>query len=493
MRKYSISLLILSLFAVVGLSITAVLGQTAVDAHDAALVSDDGVSVTLYNEGSALVQDRRTFDLRTGLNLVNFTDIAATIDSTSVNFVSLTDPTGTVVLEQNYVYDLVNSAALVERYLDEQIEITTVDSKVYAGQLLTGRGSFIIRADDGEVIEVENSFVRDLRFPDLPDALITRPTLRWLISAAQDGPQQVELTYLTSGMGWTADYNLLLATDNASVDVNGWVTLNNRSGTTYTDAQLKLVAGDVNRIQPQADRSLAAPMAPPGTMTAMATPAVQQREFFEYQLYEVSRAVTVGDNQTKQVEFVTETGVPATTFYVYDGSPRFGGYRNPIVQQNYGITSVAVVDNYLEFTTDEEDGLGADLPAGRVRVYQEDVDGAALFIRQGRIDHTPEGEDVEVFLGTTVDLTGSRTQTDFTLVSNTVLQETVEIRLRNFKDTTPVEIRVPERLNRWSNWEILSSSHEFEQVNAHAIEFRVDVSPRTETVLTYTVQYSWLP
>jgi len=152
-----------------------------------------------------------------------------------------------------------------------------------------------------------------------------------------------------------------------------------------------------------------------------------------------------------------------------------------------------VVNNYLEFTTDEEDGLGADLPAGRVRVYQEDVDGAALFIRQGRIDHTAEGEDVEILLGTAVDLNGSRTQTDFTLISNNVLQETYEIRLRNFKDTAPVEIRVPERLNRWSNWEILNSSHEFEQLNSNSIEFRVDVVPRTETVITYTVQYSWLP
>jgi len=201
--------------------------------------------------------------------------------------------------------------------------------------------------------------------------------------------------------------------------------------------------------------------------------------------------VTVGDNQTKQVEFVTETGVPATTFYVYDGSPRFGGYRNPIVQPNFGIINVSVVNNYLEFTTDEEDGLGADLPAGRVRVYQEDVDGAALLIGENRIDHTPEGEDLEIYLGNAFDLVGERTQTNFNLVSNNVLQETYEIRLRNRKDNDTVEIRVPERLNRWSNWEILNSSHEFEQLNSHTIEFRVDVAPDEEVVITYTVQYSW--
>jgi hypothetical protein len=220
-------------------------------------------------------------------------------------------------------------------------------------------------------------------------------------------------------------------------------------------------------------------------------PPVEQREFFEYQLYEIPRAVTISNNETKQIEFVTDTDVPASTFYVYDASNRFFGYGSIITDRGYGQTGVTDVQNYLEFTTNEENGLGADLPAGRIRVYQEDVDGAALLIGEDRIDHTPQGEDVTLYLGNAFDLVGERTQTDFQLITGRVLQETYEIRLRNRKDDETVEIRVPERLTRWSNWEILNSSHEFEQINAHTIEFRVDVPPGEETVLSYTVQYSW--
>lgn len=233
------------------------------------------------------------------------------------------------------------------------------------------------------------------------------------------------------------------------------------------------------------DRAQAAPM------DAMGGAGVVQREFFEYQLYEVERAVTIGDNETKQVEFVTGTNIPAKTYYVYNGSVPFYGYGGPITDQYYGQMGITDVQNYLEFTTGEEEGLGADLPAGRVRVYQEDVDGAALLIGENRIDHTPEGEDINIYLGNAFDLVGERTQTNFRLVSRSVLQETYEIKLRNRKDDQTVEIRVPERMFRWSNWEILESSTGFEKLNAFTIEFLVDVPPGEEVTITYTVQYSW--
>jgi hypothetical protein len=452
---------------------------------------DSGVSLTIYNQGTALVQDRRAFDLQSGLNTLDFTDVAASIDATSVNFKSLTDPDGTLVLEQNYIYDLVGSGALLERYLDETIEITTDDGTQFTGQLLSGRGGeAILRQSDGQVIVAQLSKIRDLRFPALPDGLITRPTLRWLLNSAQAGAQQVELTYLTGGMNWSADYNVLLSADNTALDMTGWVTLTNTSGATFTDAQVKLVAGDVNRLPQETDRGfyenevlMAAPMA--------ADSSVAQREFFEYQLYEINRPVTVADNETKQVEFVTATGVPAHTFYVYNGSGQFYGYYSPITDVGYGLTGITDVQNWLEFTTDEEDGLGADLPAGRIRVYQEDVDGAALLIGENTIDHTPEGEDVQIYLGNAFDLVGERKQTTFNLLSRTVLEESYEIRIRNRKDSDTVEVRVPEHLFRWSNWEILNASHEYTQQDSSTIEFRVDVPPGGETVITYTVRYSW--
>jgi len=456
--------------------------------------TSDSVAVTVYNEGTALIRDQRTLTLDEGLNTVNFTDVAATIDRTSVTFNSVSNPDGTFVLEQNYIYDLVNSDALLTRYLDEIINITTSDGTVYTGQLLSGRNSeAILRADNGEVLVINLSDARDIRFPSLPDGLITRPTLQWLLSSSTAGEQQVELTYLAGGMNWSADYNVLLGTDETSLDINGWVTLNNNSGRAFDNAQLKLVAGELNRVRPDAPvaRTQALAMDMEEDM-AFDGNAVEQRELFEYQLYEIGRPVTVGNNETKQIEFVTGSAVQATTFFVFDVSPQFGAYYSPIdYPEGYGTYTEGVVQTFLEFNTGEESGLDADLPAGRIRVYQEDVDGAGLLIGENFIDHTPNGEDVRIYLGNAFDLVGERTQTNFEFVSNNVIQETFEIRLRNRKDNETVEIRIPERLYRWSDWEIVESSVAFVQENSSTVEFRVNVEPDVEQVVTYTVQYTF--
>src|SRR5690606_33850642 len=346
-------------------------------------------------------------------------------------------------------------------YLDQTIEVVTTDGTEYRGQLLSGRGEIILRDESGQVIVVSPDNIRDLRFPELPGGLITRPTLRWLLQSGTDGNQQVELTYLTSGMNWSADYVVLLATDNASRDLNGWITLNNTSGASYSDATVKLIAGDVNRL-PEYDREEMLYMDGAVMAQAAPPPQVQQRNFYEYNLYECQRPVPVVDNETKQVEFVSGTNVPANTFYVYSASTPF--YGGLVTDQYYGQTGVTDVQNYLEFTTSEENGLGADLPAGRIRVYQEDIDGAALLIGENRIDHTPEGEAIQIFLGNAFDLVGERTQTDFRLLGANVLEETYEIRLRNHKEDQAVEIRVPEHLFRWSNWEILNASADYTQI-----------------------------
>jgi hypothetical protein len=481
MRKFMVLGFVMALL---GLSLATV------NAQEGEAAESDGVILAIYNQGTALVRDRRTFDLDEGVNTVNFTDVASAIDPTSVSFTSLTDPDGTTVLEQNYVYDLVNSTALLARYLDQTITVITEDGTSFTGQLLSGRSEIILRQEDGQVIVVVPGQIRDIRFPDLPGGLITRPTLRWLVQSGQSGPQQVELTYLTGGMNWSADYILLLNNDNSALDLNGWITLNNTSGTSYTDALVKLVAGDVNRL-PEAQAMEEREVLAMDAMAAPAAPPVAQREFYEYQLYEITRPVTVADNETKQVEFVTGTGVPAHTFYVYDASQPYYFYGSPLTDPGYGNTGITDVQNYLEFTTDEESGLGADLPAGRVRVYQEDVDGAALLIGENFIDHTPEGEEVELYLGNAFDLVGERTQTSFNQLASNVLEETYEIHLRNRKDDESVEIRVPEHLFRWSNWEILDASHEYAQTDSSTIEFRVIVPPGGEEVITYTVRYTW--
>jgi hypothetical protein len=449
----------------------------------------DGVSITVYNQGSSLIQDRRTFTLQAGESTVDFTDVATAIDSTSVSVKSLTDPQGTFVLEQNYVYDLVDTPALLRRYIDQVIEVTMGDGTVYTGTLLSGSYDIILRQADGQVVVLRPSEARDVRFPSLPDGLITRPTLRWLMDSERGGQQQLELRYLSGGLSWTADYNITLGEGNTNLDINGWVTVTNTSGTGFTNAQLKLVAGDVNRIV----ENYAMDMAMPEIAMARAapTPQVEQREFFEYQLYEVARRVTLGNNQTKQVEFVSRTGVPANTFYVYNGSMGFYGYNYPISDQYYGNSGVTTVGTYLEFSTAAEGGLDADLPQGRVRVYQKDTDGAALLIGENTINHTPKGEKIQLYLGNAFDLVGERTQLTYQMISSNVVQETYQIRLRNRKDSETVEIRVPEVLYRWSNWQILESSHEYTKTDSSSIEYRVQVPPQGETVITYTVQYTF--
>ncbi len=452
------------------------------------------VSLTVYNAGTALVIDRRTFELKQGLNEIQFTDVAAQIDPTSVNFKSVTDP-NTYVVEQNYRYDLVGSSALLQRYIDEQIRVITVDGTAYEGRLLNGSSEIILMTDTGEVVVVTYSSIRDIQFPQLPDGLITRPTLVWLVESSIDGPQEVEVTYLTGGVSWQADYNVILNADESALDLTGWVTLNNSSGATFTDAQLKLVAGDLNRVvygqqagqvQPGYDQAYAYPTS---------TPAVQQRDLFEYKLYEISRRVTIQNNETKQIEFVTGTAIPATKFYVFDALTDayyydYLYYGGPVIDQTYGQSISSDIKTYVEFSTDEE-GLNADVPAGRVRLFKKDTDGSALLIGEDSVDHTPKGETIQLYVGNAFDLVGERLQTDFQYSGYLQLDESFTIKLRNRKDDQPVEIRVVEYLFRWSEWQILSSNKEYTKTSSSTIEYRVIVNPGEEVQIDYTVHYQW--
>jgi hypothetical protein len=454
---------------------------------------DKHVSLTIYNQGTSLVRDRRTVELQAGTNTLDFTDVTSQIDATSVTLTTPDDPNGTLVLEQNYLYDLVGADALLRRYLDQAIEVTTEDGEYFAGRLLSANGihEIILQTEDGRVAYVKGEKIRDVRFPSIPGGLITRPTLRWLLNTEKAGSRAIELTYLTYGMNWTADYNILLATDNKTFNINGWVTLENTSGGTFVDAQVKLVAGDVKRLPaPERYGRDFVAVAPAGAYLG-ATKRVEQREMFEYQLYEISRPVTVANNETKQVEFVAVQAVPANLYYLFEPYSHFYGYSQPIVERTGMGSDVKTVATRLEFSTGEDKGLGKDLPAGRIRVYQADTDGAAVLIGENTLKHTPKGETVDIELGNAFDLVAERHQMDFRQMRKNLLEEDYEIRLRNRKDTQTVQIRVRERLFRWSNWEIRTSSQPFTKVNSSTIEFRVDVPPGEEVVLSYTVRYSW--
>ena len=452
--------------------------------------AEGGLALTVYNQGTALVRDRRQFNLRQGLNELRFGDVASSIDPTSVLFTSLSDPSGTSVVEQNYEFDLVGAAALLEKYLDQEINVVTQDGTLYSGTLLSGRGDVILQDNDGRVTVVRADDIQEFSFPGLPEGLITKPTLVWRLQASRAGTQDVEITYLTSGVTWQADYVLKLAKGDRSIDLDGWVTVSNLSGATFKDALLKLVAGDLQRLpEPGFAADVYALRAAPTEAAAQ----VEQREFFEYHLYQVPRPVTVRDNETKQIEFVRSADVAADKFFVYDGLQcasyywycAYAGY--PQTDPSYGIASNPKVMVMVEFDTDDVD---ADLPAGRVRVYQEDIDGAALLIGEDSIDHTPKGELVRLYVGDAFDIVGERIQTDFRRPSEKSVEETYRIVLRNHKDEA-VQVRVVEHLFRWTNWRILRSSHDYDEMDSSTIEFRAQIPPEGETELTYTVRYSW--
>ena len=452
--------------------------------------SENGVALTIYNQGTALVRDRRQFTLQSGVNDLDFSDVAAQIDPTSVLFKSLSDPGGTSVLEQNYEFDLVGSAALLEKYLNETIAVITEDGKTHTGTLLSGRGDIILRTPGGEVSVIQAATVRELSFPELPDGLITRPTLAWKLVADKAGRQDVEVTYLTGGMSWAADYVLLLDKEDSAIDLDGWISLSNTSGATFKDALLKLIAGDLQRL-PEPGYAADALEAEKAAVPTAA--AVEQREFFEYHLYEIPRPVTVRDNESKQIEFVSAAGVPAEKFFVYDGLQchtydwycSFQGYAQ--TDPSYGIASNPKVMVMVEFDTEEVD---ADLLRGRVRVYQEDLDGAALLIGEDTIDHTPKGEQVRLYVGDAFDIVGERIQTDFTRPSENSLEEGFRITLRNHKDEK-VEVRIVEHLFRWSDWQVLTASDDYTKLDSSTIEFRVPVPANGEHTLTYLVRYTW--
>ncbi len=467
--------------------VSGAIGAAPAPVSTPAVAQSAGPELAVYNQGVALVKDTRALDLTAGTQSVTVTDVAGQLDPTSVHFQSLTDPAGTTVLEQNFEYDLVGADKLLEKYLDEQIQVITNDGTTYAGTLLSGAGDIILRDGDGQVVVVRRDQIRDFTFPALPEGLITRPSLVWLVRAAQAGTHDVEIAYLTGGISWQANYVLLLAQDGTSLDLDGWVTLDNRSGATYENATLKLIAGDINRVSPSGVGGMRKDM---DMAYAEAAPSVEERGFFEYHLYQVQRPVTVKDNQTKQIEFVSGTQVPVEKYFVYDGAPGYSFWGGLQTDPGYGAdTGVKTVRTLLSFKTGEE-GIDAQLPRGVVRVYQNDIDGSPLLLGEDSIDHTPKGEEVQLYIGDAFDIVGERVQTDFRQLGSHTIEESYTITLRNHKEEA-VSVRVVEHLYRWSQWEITQETAEHTKLDSQQVEWRVDVPADGETTIEYTVRYTW--
>ena len=447
--------------------------------------------------GYALVRDGRKMTLQAGNGVLRFTDVAKRIDPTTVAFESVTDPAGTRVVEQNYQFDLVSRDKLLERYVGETVTVEQQrgdNIERIAGKLLSAEGgALILQRDSGEVITLGN--YSNVLFPSLPGGLITRPTLVWLVNAKQGGVHDTRVSYQTQGMTWWSDYNVTLREqgDNCDMDLSAWVTIVNQSGASYPAAQLKLVAGEVNRAPapaPQmnyAKRNLALAAAP------AADGGFQESQLFEYHLYTLGRKSDLPDNSTKQLElFPTATAVACKKQLVFTAAPQPWTYwAQPIQDQGYGATTTGTVGAFLEFENKEANKLGVALPAGRVRVNQASADGSLEFIGEDVIKHTPRNETLRIKLGNAFDVVGERKQMSFNVDTTAkTIDETFEISVRNRKKTA-AKVVVREYLYRWSSWNVTSKSHEFAKRDAQTIDFPVEIPADGEAKVKYTVRYTW--
>jgi hypothetical protein len=426
--------------------------------------------------------------------------VASGIDPTTVGFKSLTAPDATAVLEQNYEYDVTNADKLLEKYLGKSVTVTqrrTVNEATpIRGNLLSYDHSSLVLQTGGELrVLPRGGDIVGITLAESGADLITKPTLVWKVEAGSPGKHDVQVTYQTDGLTWRADYGVIVNQSDTAADIGAWVTLLNESGASYPNATLKLVAGDVQRVQPPQQQYDAryeyAAKASPG-----AAAGFQEKSFFEYHLYTLGRPTSVTDNSTKQIElFPSHSDVPVNKTFVYYGLPaqmRYWITPSPNVDRNLGIDSNKKVDIYLLLKNSEKNGMGMPLPAGRIRVYkQDDADKSLEFIGEDVIQHTPKDEEVMVRLGSAFDIVGERKQTDFNADYNAHwITEAFEIKLRNHKKE-PVKVIVKENLFRWVNWEITKSSDKWEKQDYRTIHIPVEVPVDGEKVVTYSVKYTW--
>jgi hypothetical protein len=459
--------------------LTLILALVAGPPAEAAPVSvtrDDqrDVMVTIYNGNLGLVKDLRDARLPAGVNEVQFMDVAALIDPTTVHLKSLTDAAGLKILEQNYEYDLLTSQKLMEKYVGRKVRLYQGDGTFHEATLLSTNGPvFEING------QIHMGHYGRLVLPSLPENLVSKPTLVWLLRNQAARAQRVEASYLTGGITWKADYVMVLNAADTLSDLTGWVTIDNKSGATYGNAALKLVAGDVNRAPDARRDGRALEMAARAASPADASRDFKSEGFFEYHLYTLDGRTTIKDNQTKQLSLLAASEVPITKELIYYGAQDY--YRNsygvPVSNQKVGV--------YLEVKNSKENRLGLPLPKGKIRVYKADGSGSQQFIGEDWIDHTPKDERVKIKMGNAFDLVGERTQKEFRKIGWNLYEVEWEISLRNHKNaaqTVTVIEPVP------GDWQVLTSSHQYEKIQAHTLRYQIPVPKDGASKLTYRVR-----
>jgi hypothetical protein len=510
---------------ILGIAVTSITLFTFLSLHAAKsdVHSPTGLAVTVYNQQFAVVRQPIELNLEGGTNHIRYSETTAHLEPDSV---MLRDPSGEHqlrILEQNYRNDAVTEARLLSAYEGKEIEFEVnrdgkpqiIKAKIIRSGYVPHYNAFqrygsqyqfqqmaMASGEAGEgspIVEVDGQIQFGLPgrpiFPSLTNDSLMKPTLDWLLHSDSAGKVDAELSYVTGGMTWSADYNAVAPENGNNLDITGWVTMDNQSGKTFDQAQIKLMAGEVSKLQPN-NGVYAYAVSGMALDERAAGPQVQEKAFDEYHLYTLPRPVTLHDRETKQVEFLRAANVKADRIYVYDGAKigqqyQYWGYEQIRQNREYGTEMNPAVWVMQEIVNSKSNNLGMPLPKGRVRFYRRDTDGALEFIGENEIKHTPTDETLRIFTGDAFDLVGERRQTNFQVDYNAhKIDESFEIKVRNHKKES-ASVRVVEHLYRCVNWEIASKSDDFIKTDAHTAEFRVRVPAGGEKTLNYTVHYTW--
>jgi len=440
-------------------------------------ISQPGVGLTIYDDNFAVVRDARQVQFKKGCNTIKFADVADAIDLTSVNFRPIGAPEAVSILEQGYEYDLAGLASLLSRYIDKDITVTIKGSgadisREITGQLLAADGRDLILKSGTNNIEIlKQESIENILLKEVPDDLAVKPTLLWLAEAKQDCSHLCQASYITERVGWDVDYLVVLNSDGTQVDVTGWVTIDNKSGTTYKDAAIKLIAGDVRRARkgvPVYREKLRA--------VAMEAPMAgfEEKAFAEYHLYTLGRTTTINNNQAKRIEFIDPaSGVAVKKLYIYDRSRQ----RDKVQIK-------------IEFENTEENNLGVALAKGKLRLFKKDpADESLEFIGEDRIDHTAKGEKLSLYIGNAFDIAAEYTMLEQE-VNRRMRREKHKIELRNRKSQA-VEVFVDEKFPPNVNWTIDQATHKYIKRDAHTARFEVKLEADSTALIQYTATQRW--
>lgn len=455
---------------------------TVVFSEEKSVTSTSGsrksVEVTVYNGNFGFVKEIREIKVPSGENELQVADVAALINPVTVYAKSTNYPDDFLILEQNYEYDLISHQKLMEKYVGKKIKI--IDQNEYKDRKDVVEAQ-LLSVNNGEVYKIDEQIylghpgIKVL--PEIPDNLVEKPTLIWKIKTKKSQKHKIEISYLTNGITWNADYVLVCSNKDNKGSLNGWVTIENRCGAAFSDATLKLVAGNVNKIEKPARMMLS--KRAEAAYDNSYSPQFAEESIHEYHMYDLQRKTVLKDNQTKQISLLESGTLKIDKEYLVEGESY--GITQRYSKRDYKVP----VQVYLNFRNSKENGLKMPLPAGNVRIFTADSKGRQQFIGEDHIDHTPENGMVQLKSGEAFDIIAEKKQTSFKQISTQLWESEWKVELKNHKnDAVTVGVVQP----MMGNWEIVKSNYDYEKIDAFKVMFKIPVKKQGEAELSYQIK-----